>query len=96
MRHDRRRKFRATPYQDAPSPPMTPQLYAACEKSVHVVASDGRVFNGARAVFFILERIGWKRATRLLSSPLLLPFGEIGYRIVANNRMFFSRVLFRD
>ena len=96
LRRDRRRKFRATPYQAAPSPPMTPQLFAACEKSVHVIASDGRIFKGARAVFFILEHIGWKRAARLLSSPLLLPLCEIGYRIVANNRTFFSRLLFRD
>ena len=75
---------------------MTPQLFAACENSVHVIANDGRIFAGARAVFFILERIGWKRAARLLSSPLLLPFGEIGYRIVARNRAFFSRFWFRD
>lgn len=95
MHRDRRRQFRAMPYQDAPSPPMTPQLRAACAESVHVITRDGRVLAGARAVLFALENLGWKRAARLLSSPLLLPLCEFGYKIVARHRLFFSRFLFR-
>jgi len=96
MRHDRRHRFRAMPYQEAPSPPMTPQLRAACENALHVVTSDGQVLAGARAVLFVMENIGWRRAARLLSSAPLLALCEIIYKIVARNRLFFSRFLFRD
>ena len=58
-RRDRDRRFRTTPYQEASSPPMTPELNAACGRAVHVVQSDGTILRAGRAVLFILEEIGW-------------------------------------
>ena len=73
---------------------MTPDLYAACERAVHVVAADGTVLRAGRACLFILERIGWGGWARVLRLPPFLWVIELGYRIVAANRPFFARFLF--
>ncbi|MXX18255.1 MAG: DUF393 domain-containing protein, partial [Dehalococcoidia bacterium] len=40
---DRERKLRVVPYQEAPSPPMTPELREACAEALHAVTPRGRV-----------------------------------------------------
>lgn len=91
---DRRHLFRTSPYQEAPSPPMTPALAAACEHAVHVVKSDGTVLRAGRATLFILEKLGWGGFARLLALPPFLWFVELAYRILARNRPFFANFLF--
>lgn len=93
-RKDRHNRFITSPYQETPSPPMTPELYAACEEEVHVFASDGTVLRAGRAWLFILERIGWGWFARLLTLPPFIWVVGAVYRLVANNRQFFGRVLF--
>ena len=73
---------------------MTPDLYAACERAVHVVTADGKVLRAGRACLFILERIGWSWRARVLRLPPFIWCIELGYRIVAANRPFFARFLF--
>lgn len=73
---------------------MTPEVFAACPAAVHVVTADGRVLRAGRAVLFIMETLGYRRTARLLGSRPLIPFVEWGYRLVANNRLFFSRFMF--
>lgn len=73
---------------------MTPALYAACEKAVHVITTEGRILKAGRASLYILERIGWGWFARLLTFPPFIWFVELGYRIVAANRPFFGRFLF--
>src|SRR5262245_57156635 len=94
-RHDKHNRFQSAPYQEAPSPPMTPALYAACSRAVHVVRADGTVLRAGRATLFILDNIGH----RWLAGPLMLPpfvwMVELIYRLVARNRPFFARFLFR-
>jgi predicted DCC family thiol-disulfide oxidoreductase YuxK len=94
-RRDMQRQFEIVAYQSAPSPPMTPTLAAACEKAIHVVRADGTILRAGRACLFILERIGWGRWARLLTVPPFLWLVELGYWIVARNRSFFARFLFR-
>lgn len=74
---------------------MTPALYAACEKAVHVIQPDGTTLRAGRASLFVLEQIGWGWWARLLALPPFLWLIELGYRIVASNRPFFARFLFR-
>src|SRR5262245_48488869 len=93
-RRDTNRLFRMAPYQEAPSPPMTPALYAACEHAVHDVRSDGTILRAGRATLFVLENIGWGWFARLLMLPPFVWFVELGYALVARNRPFFSRFLF--
>jgi predicted DCC family thiol-disulfide oxidoreductase YuxK len=73
---------------------MTPELFAACEKAVHVIRADGTILRAGRAVLFILEQIGWGGWAHFLELPPLVWCIEIGYWIVANNRPFFARFLF--
>lgn len=75
---------------------MTDALAARCARAVHVLGPDGTLLAGGRATLFVLERIGWwPRLVRVLRRPPLVWGVELGYRIVARNRPFFARFLFR-
>ena len=93
-RRDRGHQFHDVPYQEAPSPPMSPELAAACERAVHVLTREGRLLRAGRATLYILERVGWGLFARLLSLPPLVWLVEAVYWVVARNRDFFSRFLF--
>ncbi len=74
---------------------MTPALKEACPKAVHVVTADGEILRAGRASLFIAEQLGHRRLARSLRLPPIVWGVELGYRIVAANRPFFSRFLFR-
>ena len=74
---------------------MTPALYRDAARAVQVVTRDGEVLRAGRASLFVLERIGYARLARLLRLPPLIWCVELGYRVVAANRPFFARFLFR-
>ena len=100
-RRDTHHEFDAVAYQDAPrvipSPPLTPELLEACQRAVHVIKADGHILRAGQATLFILERVGWGYGMlpRVLAKPPFIWFTEIGYRVVARHRSFFSRFLFR-
>ena len=94
-RHDSKAQFTFSPYQSISTTSIAPEILAACQNAVYVVATDGQVLRAGRAVLFILERIGWGWFARLLTLPPLIWIVEIAYRIVANHRDFFARFLFR-
>jgi predicted DCC family thiol-disulfide oxidoreductase YuxK len=83
------------PFQEAPSPPMTPELLASCETAIHVVTSNNRTLRAGRATLFILANIGYGWLARPLMLPPFVWLAELGYRIVAANRPFFARFLFK-
>jgi predicted DCC family thiol-disulfide oxidoreductase YuxK len=95
-RRDSARVLEAVPYQQAPSPPMTPELRAACARAVHVVTPDGRTLRAGRACLYVLEQIGFRGLARLLSLPPLVWLVESGYWVVARNRGLASKVFFRN
>ena len=88
--------FRIVPYQDAPSPPMTPELLPRAARSVQVITSNGDNLEAGRACLYVLHALGRKTAARILRVPPLVWFLELGYRIVADNRPFVSRFMSRD
>ena len=94
LRKDAAGAIRAVPYQEAPSPPMTPELRAACSHAVHVITPEGRTLRAGRACLDVLGRIGFPFWARLLSIPPLVWAVEVGYWLVARNRMLASRFLF--
>lgn len=94
-RRDQGHAFRAVPYQQAPSPPMTPELRIACARAVHLLTSEGTVLRAGRACLWVLERTGHPLASRLLALPPLVWAVELGYWLVARNRRLASRLLFR-
>ena len=62
---------------------------------MHVITADGRVLRAGRASLFVLERIGWGWLARALSRPPFVWGVEFAYWIVAKNRNFFARFVFR-
>jgi predicted DCC family thiol-disulfide oxidoreductase YuxK len=92
-RRDRDRRFEIVPYQEAPAPPMTPELAAACGKAFHVLTADGQMLRAGRASLFVLGETGHPWLARILGLPPMVWFVELGYVIVARNRAFFSRLL---
>jgi predicted DCC family thiol-disulfide oxidoreductase YuxK len=74
---------------------MNDALFAACKHALHVVKRDGTVLRAGRATLYVLSHIGWGWFARLLMWPPFVWFVELGYWIVARNRMLFSKVIFR-
>ena len=75
---------------------MTPELRHSCRRAMHVLLPDGRVLRAGRGSLFVLEQLGLGRLwLRLLALPPLIWLVELGYLIVARNRSFFGRFLFR-
>jgi predicted DCC family thiol-disulfide oxidoreductase YuxK len=95
QRNDRQHRFQFIKYQEAPSPPMTPELYRACGQAVHVIDEQGSIRRAGRAMLFILEQEGWGPIARFLSLPPLSWLVELVYRFVATYRFWFSRFFFR-
>lgn len=73
---------------------MTPELAHACERAIHVLTRDGRTLRAGRASMFLLGHLGYRRTAAVLSIPPLIWCVELGYWIVARNRVLFSKFLF--
>ncbi|MFT7519264.1 MAG: putative DCC family thiol-disulfide oxidoreductase YuxK [Kiritimatiellia bacterium] len=74
---------------------MTPELYDACEKALHVVCVDGTVIRGGAAVIFVYDQLGYS-VVKVGNVPPISWGVELGYRVVAKNRLVFSRWFFRN
>ena len=68
----------------------------ACQRAIHVIKPDGTVLRAGRATLYVLEQIGWGTFARFLGYPPMIWFVEIVYWLVARNRRFFSKFMFRD
>jgi hypothetical protein len=76
---------------------MTPALREQARKAVQVMTADGRQLSAGRAVLFVLDEIRWHpRTVRLAGRRPFIWAVELGYWIVARNRSFFGRFLFRS
>jgi predicted DCC family thiol-disulfide oxidoreductase YuxK len=93
-RRDRTGRFDIVPYQEATTPPMTPELRVACRRAMHVLTADGRTLRGGRASLFVLKETGNRRLAAVLSVPPFVWVVELAYRIVAKNRSQLSWLIF--
>jgi hypothetical protein len=76
---------------------MTPALREQARKAVQVITADGRQLSAGQAILFALEEIEWHPdAVRLAGRRPFIWAVELGYWIVARNRPFFGRFLFRS
>ncbi len=83
---DRERRLQVVAYQEAPSPPMTPELRRACAEALHAITPRGRVLRGGDATIFTLGALGWRGPARVLWLRPLRDVVGFGYGIVARNR----------
>jgi predicted DCC family thiol-disulfide oxidoreductase YuxK len=93
-RRDAEHKLELVPFQEAPSPPMTPALYQACQKAAHVLTPDGRALRAGRAALYILAELGHPTWAAILAWPPFIWAIELGYFLIARNRKLFSRFMF--
>ncbi|MDZ7728218.1 MAG: DUF393 domain-containing protein [Dehalococcoidia bacterium] len=96
QRLDRHGRFEVVPHQDAPWPPMTQELYDACQGALHVRTQSGRLYRGGDAVIAILRGLGRRNLARVLMLPGLRQLVHLGYRAVAANRARLTRLLPRS
>jgi hypothetical protein len=76
---------------------MNPALREQARQAVQVITADGGHLSAGRAVLFVLEEIDWhSRQVRLAGRRPFIWAIELGYWIVARNRSFFGRFLFRS
>ncbi len=76
---------------------MTPTLREQARKAVQVITVDGHQLSAGRAILFALEETDWHpSAARLAARRPFIWLVELGYRVVARNRAFFGRFLFRS
>ncbi|MCA9858473.1 MAG: DUF393 domain-containing protein [Thermomicrobiales bacterium] len=91
LRDAEQRRFLITPWQSAPSPPMTPLLQVVSKKAAQVITDDGTRLSGGRAVLFVLRETEWHpNLIRLLEHRPFVWAIDLGYRLVAANRPRFS------
>ena len=83
---DRGRRLRVVAYQEAPSPPMTPELREACAEALHAITPRGRVLRGGDATIFTLGALGWRGPARVLWLRPLRNVVGFGYRVAAGMR----------
>ena len=86
VRRDRGRRLRVVAYQEAPSPPMTPELRIACAEALHAITPRGRVLRGGDATIYTLGAIGWRGLARVLWVRPLRDLVGLGYGLVAGMR----------
>lgn len=91
LSHDRYGHLEATPNQQAD---ISLELREQCQTAVHVIKANGEILRAGRASLFCLRQTRWHQLARIGEWPLVLPFVELGYAIIARNRMLFSRFLF--
>ena len=83
---DRAGRLRVAAYQEAASPPMTPELREACAQALHAITPRGRVLRAGDATIFTLHALGWRGLARVLWLRPLRDMVGFGYGIVARNR----------
>lgn len=85
-------RFTIIPYQEAPSPPMTPALRVQARIAVQVVTRDGVRFSGGRAVLFALCSVKFHpRLMQVLGHRPFIWAISAAYWFVARNRNLFNR-----
>ncbi|MEE8290002.1 MAG: hypothetical protein V3R80_00865, partial [Candidatus Tectomicrobia bacterium] len=73
-------------FQDAPSPPMSPELYRQCQRAMHVLLPTGHLLRAERACLYILQTLGYHRTARFLGLWPWRWFVAAGYFVVARYR----------
>jgi len=81
------------PYQEVPSPLMTPLLTRQYQRSVQLILPAGRMLSGGGAVLGVLSILGWKKSYTIISLLPLSFIVEIVYRLISRNRWIIAKTL---
>lgn len=84
-----------SPYQEAPSPPVTDEIAEKASIYLHVVEPGGQIYLGHNAILRIYEILGWRWSVWFFRLPPIRWVTPHAYLFLANNRRWFSKVIFR-
>ena len=90
--------FQTVAYQDEEALRRFPMVdRTLADKGIQALGEDGKLWRKADATGFCLRQVpGWKWLGQLLCFPLVRPFAEVGYALVAANRRTLSRWMGRE
>lgn len=91
---DRKKAFQPTAIQRCPSPPMTPEIMERCQYEMALVTPTGEVLFGAKGMLRTLEVLKWGIFARILAIPPLVWPIQLGYWLIARNRLWISKRFF--
>ena len=85
--------FQTIAYQDDARMSRYPMVdRTLADKGIQALGEDGKLWRKAAATGFCLKQVpGWRWLGHFLLSPLVRPFAEVGYALVAANRQTLSR-----
>ena len=76
---------------------MTLELRDEARGAIQVITDRGQRLAAGRAMLFVFEQIGWfPSLARVAMRRPFIWLVELGYWVVAHNRSFFGRFLFRS
>ena len=93
QKQDRYNALKFQPNQEAD---ISEELRRSCQNAVHILKSDGEILKGGRAILFCGRFTRWHQLARIGQWPIFLPLVELGYALIAKNRLLFSKILFRS
>lgn len=70
-------------------------IYVMSKKQVHLMSPTGQFWGGAIAAQKVLDLIGYHSLSTFLGLPGARFFSDWSYRLVARNRLLFSKLFFR-
>ena len=91
---DKQNRLIAAPYQ-AHKHWLPDGVYSLSSKQVHLMSPSGEFWGGSEAAQKILEIIDYKKLSAFLGLPFARLLNDWGYRLVARNRILFSKLFFR-
>ena len=85
--------FQTIAYQDDARMSRYPMVdRTLADKGIQALGEDGKLWRKAAATGFCLKQVpGWRWLGHFLLSPMVRPFAEVGYALVAANRQTLSR-----
>ncbi len=92
LRHFARAPFQARPYQEVQGE-LPAEVLRWSTRQMHWVCADGRVLGGSLALGRVLAASGHPMLAAWLTCPVMRPFTWLGYRLVADHRSSFGRVV---
>ena len=90
-KRDRKKTIQPVPYQEVPSPPMTPQIRRRCRRAILLLQPGLPMLSAGRAALGVLSLLGWEKSAAILSAAPFIFAIEAGYRLIAFSRPFIGR-----
>ncbi len=94
LSQDKNGIIKAAPFQEQLAW-LPPVISKASNEQVHLLSPKGEFWGGSEAARRTLELVNYRKLSAFLGLPGARLLNHWGYRLVARNRLFFSKLIFR-